>query len=190
MQGTMQDTGQTAGATRSTWQIDGDHTRVGFSVRHMMITTVTGHFAGVRGELELDESDVTRSAVRVELDAASLDTQSAQRDEHLRSADFFAVAQHPLITFVSRTVSRAGADRLTVTGDLTIRGVTHEVVLEVEEQGRGRDPWGGERLGLVASTRIDRRDYGLTWNQALEAGGVLVADMVTISLDVQLVRAD
>lgn len=176
-------------AGRSTWNIDTEHTNVGFSVRHMMITTVRGQFAGVSGTVELDEADVTRSRASVRIDAASVDTRSAQRDEHLRSADFFDVANHPHITFESRSVRQAGSG-LQVDGDLTIRGVSRPVTLEVSEEGRGRDPWGGERIAFRAETSIDRTDYGLTWNQTLEAGGVLVSDEVKLVLEVQAVRSD
>ena len=177
-------------AERSTWNIDTDHTNVGFSVRHMMITTVRGQFVGVSGTVELNEEDITQSRVSVRIDAATVDTRSGQRDEHLRSADFFDVASHPYITFESRTVRKAGKGRIAMEGDLTIRGVTRQVVLDVIEEGRGVDPWGGERVAFTAETKIDRTDYGLTWNQALEAGGVLVSDEVKLVLEVQAVRAD
>jgi polyisoprenoid-binding protein YceI len=173
---------------QTTWQIDGDHTHVGFAARHMMITTVKGHFTGVSGAVTLDEDNVARSSVQVQIDAATLDTRSSQRDEHLRSEDFFDVAAHPHITFASRRVSRRADGGLEVAGDLTIRGVSREVVLEVEEEGRGQDPWGGERISFSAHTRVDRTDFGLTWNQALEAGGVLVSNDVKITLEIQAVR--
>jgi polyisoprenoid-binding protein YceI len=176
-------------AERATWSLDAAHTHVGFAVRHMMITTVKGRFTDVSGEVILDEGDVTRSQVSISLAAASLDTQNEQRDAHLRSEDFLDVASHPAITFESRRITERGDGRLEIVGDLTIRGVTREVVLSAEEEGRGRDPWGGDRIGYSASTRIDRTDFGLTWNQALETGGVLVANEVKIVIDLQLVRA-
>lgn len=179
----------TAAGTTTGWTLDTAHTHVGFAVRHMMITTVKGRFADVAGELELDERDITRSSVRATLAAASIETGIEQRDAHLRSGDFLDAEQHPVILFESRRVEQAGEGRLRVVGDLTIRGVTREVVLDAELEGRGTDPWGGERMGLTASTRIDRTDFGLTWNQALEKGGVLVANEVRITLEVQAVRS-
>jgi polyisoprenoid-binding protein YceI len=176
-------------AAVSTWQFDPAHTTVGFSVRHMMITTVKGRFADVSGEVVLNEAEPGLSRVRAVIDTASIDTRMDARDTHLRSPDFFDVEKYPHITFESKGVEARGAGGLAVTGVLTIRGVSREVVLDVEEEGRGVDPWGGERIGFTASTRIDRTEFGLNWNQALEAGGVLVANEVKITLDVQLVRA-
>jgi polyisoprenoid-binding protein YceI len=179
----------TTGTTQSTWTIDPDHTQVWFAVKHMMFATVKGQFPGLSGEIRLDESDAANTAIEVSIDAASIDTRSAQRDEHLRSADFFDVGNHPHLTFVSRRVESLGGSKYSITGDLTIRGTTREVVLAVEETGRGTDPWGQQKLGFTASTSIDRKDYGLTWNQALEAGGVLVSDEVKISIDGQAIRS-
>jgi polyisoprenoid-binding protein YceI len=176
----------------STWTIDPAHSLVEFSARHMMITTVKGRLADVRGALTVDEARPDRSAVDVELGAASLDTRNEPRDAHLRSADFLDAARFPAITFRSRRVegarARPGA-RFRVVGDLTIRGVTREVALDATFEGRGRDPWGGERVSVSAAAAIDRRDFGLTWNAALEAGGVLVGNDVKIHLEVQAVRA-
>jgi polyisoprenoid-binding protein YceI len=173
---------------RSAWTIDQAHSNVGFAVRHMMITTVKGRFEAFEGEIAIDEQDVTRSRLDVRIDAASVDTRNDQRDAHLRSGDFFDAENHPWITFTSRRVRALAEGRLEVTGDLTIRGVTREVVLSVEEEGRGTDPWGAERVGYTATARIDRTHFGLTWNQALETGGVLVANDIRINLDIQLVR--
>lgn len=182
-------TNGSAQATATTWTIDADHTHVGFAVRHMMLATVKGRFAAVSGAVELDGDDVASGSVQVEIDAASIDTRNEQRDAHLRSADFFDVANHPAITFRSVRVDRRGDGGLDITGELTIRGVTREVVLAVEEEGRGVDPWGNERLGFSGSVRIRRSEFGLTWNQALETGGVLVGDEIRITVDVQVVRS-
>lgn len=168
----------------TTWTLDASHSNVEFSVRHLMIATVKGRFADVQGTVTLDESDPTQSSVDVTIAAASIDTRVAQRDEHLRSADFFEVEKYPTVTFKSRKVAADG-DHLKVTGDLTIRGVTREVVLDVASHGRQTDPWGVPRAGFEARATIRRSDFGLTWNQALEAGGVLVSDQVKISLEIQ-----
>jgi polyisoprenoid-binding protein YceI len=171
---------------RTTWTIDAAHTNVEFSVRHLMIATVKGRFADVQGTVTMDEADPTGTEIDVTIGAASIDTRVPQRDEHLRSADFFDVASYPTLTFRSRSVRREG-DTFKVTGELTIRGVTRDVVLDVVSQGRQADPWGRQRAGFEATARIKRSDFGLTWNQALEAGGVMVGDEVKISVDVELV---
>ena len=174
----------------TTWEIDASHTLVQFSAKHMMLTTVRGDFKDVSGAITIDGEDPKRSNVEVEIGTASIDTRVEGRDEHLRSADFLDVESHPVIRFVSRAVEGAqgtAGEEFRVIGDLTIRGVTREVALDVIYEGRGRDPWGGERVSFSASTRIDRRDFGLTWNQALEAGGVLVSNEIRITLEVQAV---
>lgn len=181
-------TTRTAEATA--WAIDQAHTTAEFEVRHLMITKVRGRFTDVAGTIHLDEDDVTRSSVEVSIDAASIDTGSSDRDAHLRSADFFEVESYPSIRFRSRKVEARDDSGLRVTGDLTIRDVTREVVLEVEDTGRASDPWGNDRAAFSARTRIDRRDFGLTWNAALESGGVMVGHDVTITLEVQAVRGD
>jgi len=173
------------------WEIDPAHTTVEFSVKHMMFTTVRGRFKGVKGTIEVDEKNPDRSSVNVEIDAASIDTGAPDRDTHLRSADFLDVEQHPKLTFRSKRVEGAAnreGDEFRVTGDLSIRDKTIEVALDVTYTGRGKDPWGGERAGANATTEIDRRDWGLQWNQALETGGVLVGNKVKIEIDVQAVR--
>lgn len=175
--------------TQSTWQIDPAHTETGFTVKHLMISRVRGRFGTVSGTIVLDEAEPVHSSVDVEIDVSSIDTGQTDRDAHLRSADFFDVEQHPTMTFRSRRVEQEADDRFRVVGDLTIRGVTREVTLNVVDEGRGTDPWGGERAAFSATTTIDRRDFGLTWNQALEKGGVLVAYDVNITLDVQAVQA-
>jgi polyisoprenoid-binding protein YceI len=174
-------------AVRTPWAIDASHSNVEFSVRHLMIATVKGRFADVQGTIVLDESDPTQSEIDVTIGAASIDTRMAQRDEHLRSADFFDVAKFPTLTFKSRSIQKDGDD-LKVTGDLTIRGVTRQVVLDVTAHGQQTDPWGGQRAGFEATGRIKRSDFGLTWNQALEAGGVAVSDDVKIAIDAELVK--
>jgi polyisoprenoid-binding protein YceI len=175
-------------ATRTTWTIDPAHSSVEFSVRHLMITTVKGRFTDVTGTVVLDELDPSASSAQITIAAASIDTREPQRDAHLRSADFFDVETFPTLTFRSREVRDATADGFTLIGDLTIHGVTREVTLEVTVEGRTRDSWGGERAGYSAAGRIKRSEFGLTWNQLLETGGVTVSDEVKILLDVQLVR--
>lgn len=174
---------------KTVWQIDASHTHVEFAAKHMMIATVKGRFAEVSGSVMLDEGDFGNSSVEVTMDAASIDTRQEQRDEHLRSADFLDVATYPTLTFKSTRVERTGEGEFRVVGDLTIRGVTREVTLKATEEGRGIDPWGGERMGFSAKTVIDRRDYGLVWNAALETGGVLVGNEVKISLEVEVVKS-
>jgi polyisoprenoid-binding protein YceI len=178
----------TALAPLTTWQIDPTHTDVEFSVRHLMISNVKGRFAAVTGTVALDETNPAAPAVDVSIDVASIDTRNAQRDTHLRSADFFDVAQYPTLSFKSRSLSGDPSGGFTLTGDLTIRGVTREVVLTGTLEGRGDDPWGNERLGYSASGTIDRREFGLNWNQALEAGGVAVGHEVKISINTELSR--
>lgn len=176
----------------TTWKLDATHSTVGFSVKHMMFTTVRGRFDDVAGTITLNANAPERSAVEVTIGVASVDTGVADRDGHLRSGDFFDVESHPTITFRSRRVEGSLAkegDSFRVAGDLTIRGVTREVVLTATFDGTGTDPWGGARSGFSATTSIDRRDFGLTWNQALEAGGVLVGHEIRIELQVQAVAA-
>ena len=174
----------------TTWQIDAAHTDIGFAVKHMMISTVRGRFNDVSGTITIDEDNLAGSSVEVAINAASVDTRQEQRDTHLRSADFFDVENYPALTFRSRQVEATRSGEFRVVGDLTIRGVTREVVLAAADEGRGKDPWGNERAGFSASTVIDRRDFGLTWNAALEAGGILVGNDVRISLEVQAVKAE
>ena len=175
----------------SKWQIDPTHSSVELAVKHMMFTTVRGRFRGVKGTIEVDEASPNNSVVDVEIEAATLDTGTPDRDAHLRSADFLDVENHPTLTFRSTKVEGAMAkegDKFTVTGDLTIRGTTKQVTLDCVFEGTGKDPWGGTRAGIRATSKIDRRDWGLTWNQALEAGGVLVANELRIELEVQAVK--
>ena len=181
---------QTLGA--STWSVDPAHTLVEFSAKHMMITTVKGRFTQVQGTIVADEANPERSSVEVEIDAASLTTGVEQRDGHLRSADFLDVETYPVITFRSRRIEGAFAgagDSFRVIGDLTVRGTTREIELAATFEGTGRDPWGGERASFTAEAKLDRRDFGLTWNQTLEAGGILVSNQIKLSFEVQAVRA-
>lgn len=175
--------------TTTTWTIDPAHTTVEFSLKHLMISTVRGHFGAVSGTIVLDEANPEASTVTAEIDVTSIDTRQEQRDAHLRSADFFDVEKYPNIAFRSTRIEALGGGRYNVVGDLTIRDVTREVVLETTDEGRGGDPWGGQRAGFSATTKIDRREFGLTWNQALETGGVLVGNDIKISLEVQAVKA-
>jgi polyisoprenoid-binding protein YceI len=171
------------------WNIDTAHTGINFAVRHMVVSKVRGRFAKYSGTINLHDDDFTRSSVEVSIDASSIDTGVEQRDAHLRSPDFFDVEKFPTLGFRSHRILHVGGAQYRVFGDLTIRDVRREVALEVEYGGRGKDPWGNERVGFVAKTTIDRREFGLTWNQALEAGGILVGDRIDIELDVQAVRA-
>ena len=177
-------------ATTTTWNIDPAHTTAEFKVRHMMITNVRGHFSGITGVLTLDEQDVTKSHVETSIEAASINTREADRDTHLKSADFLDVEKFPTLTFTSTNITRTREGELEVEGDLTIRGVTRKVVFAVEgPTPPGKDPWGNTRIGWTATTKINRKDFGLNWNAALETGGILVGDEVTLTLDVQAVKA-
>lgn len=172
----------------ATWNVDVAHSAIHFYVRHMVISKVHGRFARWEGTIQLDEQDPTRSAVEVRIDAASIDTQVADRDAHLRSADFLDVAKHPELRFTSRRIERAG-DGYRVVGDLELHGVKREVVLDAEFAGVGKDPWGNTRAGFSAKASLDRKDFGLTWNAALEAGGVLVGEKVEIAIELEAVKA-
>lgn len=177
---------------RTTWVIDPTHSLVEFSAKHMMITTVKGRFGGLTGTVTVDRGNPGRSTAEVTIDAASIDTRTEQRDQHLRSPDFLDVQNYPSIAFRSTRVEGrflAPGDGFALVGTLTIRGVTREVALDVVFDGQGKDPWGGERTGFSATTKIDRRDFGLVWNQALETGGFLVSNEVKISLEVQATKA-
>jgi polyisoprenoid-binding protein YceI len=172
----------------TTWNVDSSHSGVHFSVRHMVVSKVRGRFAKYTGTVHLDD-DLTKSRVEVAIDAASIDTGTADRDTHLRSADFFDVEKFPSLTFRSTRVERIDDQKFRMVGDLTIRDVTREVALEAIYGGRSKDPWGNERAGFEAKASIDRKDFGLTWNQVLELGGVLVGDRVDLEIEVEVVRA-
>jgi polyisoprenoid-binding protein YceI len=177
-------------AITTTWNIDPVHSLAEFKVKHMMISNVKGQFAHLSGVLRLDEKDVTESSVEASINGASINTRDDQRDTHLKSADFLHVEKFPTLSFKSTRINRTADAELAVTGDLTIRGVTRPVVFTVEGPTLpAKDPWGNTRLGLSATTKINRKDFGLTWNAALETGGILVGDEVTITLDAQFVKA-
>ena len=170
------------------WTVDPQHTHVDFSVRHLMIATVKGRFGEVEGSVTFDPTDARDAQVDVQIAAASIDTRVADRDKHLRSADFLDVDNHPTIRFIGHRVEKLGGDRYRLTGDLTIRGVTREVPLEVELQGTVKDPWGNVKAGYSATGVINRHDFGLNWNAALETGGVVVGAEVKITLEGELIR--
>jgi polyisoprenoid-binding protein YceI len=170
------------------FNFDSVHSNVGFFVRHLMISRVNGHFKLWSGSLLVDESNPAASKVEVSIDAASIDTKEPQRDDHLRSPDFLDAAQYPTLTFKSSKVEKLSGDHYKVTGSLTIKNATREVVLDTEYLGRAKDPWGGERIGFSAQTSIDRKDYGLTFNIPLEGGGFVVGDKVNITLDIEAVK--
>jgi len=178
----------TRAAALTAWQIDPKHTTVGFSVKHMMFATVKGRFAGVSGTIVLDEANPARSSVEVEVDAASVDTREEQRDGHLRSPDFFHAEQHPTITFRSTRVEPTSANAAEVHGDLTIRGVTRPIVFDATLLGRAKNPWGQEVAGFEVRGKVNRKEFGLNWNAALETGGFLVGDEVNLEIDVEAVR--
>jgi polyisoprenoid-binding protein YceI len=169
------------------WDFDLVHSNIGFHVRHLMISKVHGVFHKWNGTLKLDAADPTKSSVEVQIEAASIDTKEPKRDDHLRSADFFDAASFPYLTFKSTSVAREGDD-LAVHGDLTIHGVTRNVLLKVEPAGEVKDPWGGTRTGFSAKTSISRKEFGLTWNQLLEAGGVAVGDKIEIALEIEAIK--
>jgi polyisoprenoid-binding protein YceI len=175
--------------TTTLWNVDGTHSSINFSIKHMVISKVRGRFGKFTGTMNLDEADITRSVVEATLDATSIDTGMPQRDTHLRSPDFFDAEKFPALLFRSTRIEKVDAAHYRLVGELTIRDVTREVSLDVESGGRAKDPWGNERVGFVARGVIDRKDFGLGWNQVLEAGGVLVGDRVDIELDVQAVKA-
>lgn len=176
-------------AAAATWTIDPDHSSIGFKVKHLMVANVKGNFEKHSGTVDINEKDITKSKVEISIDTNSINTNVQKRDEHLRSADFFDVAKFPTMTFVSKKVAKAGKDKLKVTGDLTLHGVTKEVVLDVEgPSAESKDPWGNTRKGATATTRINRKDFGLNWNKALETGGVLVGEEVIINIEVELIR--
>ena len=176
-------------ASAAPWNIDADHSSVGFKVRHMMVSNVKGDFGKVVGVVDIDDKDLTKSKVEVTIETASINTGVTKRDEHLKSPDFFDVVKYPTMTFVSQKVKKNGNGKLKVTGLLTLHGKTNEVVLDVEGPTKAvKDPWGSTKRGATATTKINRKDFGLTYNAAIESGGVLVGEEVTIALEIELLK--
>lgn len=173
---------------RQTWEIDSSHSGIHFSVRHMVIAKVRGSFARWSGTVHAVDGDLAGLQIDAVIDAGSIDTGVAERDAHLKSPDFLDTAQFPEIRFQSQRVDKRGSSQAKVTGQLTIRGVSREIVLDVEYAGRAADPWGNERAGFTAKASLDRKEFGLTWNQALETGGLLVGDRVDIEIEVEAVK--
>ena len=171
-----------------TYTLDPAHTLIGFVARHAMVTKVRGSFDEFAGTAVLDGTNPANSRVEVTIEAASIDTRNAQRDEHLRGNDFLAMQEYPKITFASTGVRQAGETTFEVTGDLTIKGVTNEITIPFEFEGAAKDPFGNERVGFEGSVTINRRDYGVTWNAALEGGGVLVSDKVTLEFEISAIK--
>lgn len=178
----------TAAESTRTWQIDVAHSHVEFAVKHMMISTVKGRFAAFGGNVAYDAQNPAATTVDVSIDVASLDTRQEQRDAHLRSADFLDAEKWPTLRFVSHRIERKGDGEYRLIGGLTIRDVTREVALDVTAQGSGRNPWGQEVVAFSATAKIDRTDFGLTWNQALETGGILVGNEIRIAIELELTR--
>jgi polyisoprenoid-binding protein YceI len=173
----------------ATWQMDPDHSSFQFKIRHLTVSNVKGDFSKSRGVVMIDDQNITHLKVEVFIDAASINTGHAQRDEHLRGPDFFEVTKYPTITFVSKKVTKTEPNRLKVVGDLTIHGVTREITVDVEgPTPEVKDPWGNFRRGATATAKINRRDFGLTWNKVLDSGGLVVGDEVNIYVEVELVR--
>jgi polyisoprenoid-binding protein YceI len=173
----------------ATWQIDPDHSSFQFKVRHLTVSNVKGDFTKVKGAVTMDDKDVSNLNVELTIDAASVNTGHAKRDEHLKASDFFDVAKYPTITFVSKKVIKDGPDRLKVIGDLTIHGVTREVTVNVEGPTQEvKDPGGNFRRGATGTAKINRKDFGLTWNRVLETGGVVVGEDVDISVEIELIK--
>jgi polyisoprenoid-binding protein YceI len=174
---------------KTNWAIDASHSKIGFRVKHLMISNVLGNFREFEGKITTDGNDFSTANISVSLSAASVDTEIADRDTHLKSADFFDVANYPKIAFTGSAIKDLGDDMYELTGDLEIKGVTKKVVLAVEFGGVMADPWGNLKAGFSVTGKINRKDWGLNWNAALEAGGVLVSEEVKIVCDIELVKA-
>ena len=176
-------------AAASTWEIDSGHSVAAFSVRHLMVSNVRGELGKVTGTIHLDDKDISRSTVEATIDATTLSTRDDKRDQHLKGADFFDVGHHPKLTFKSKQVQPAGPGKLKVVGDLTLHGVTREVTLQVDgPAAEVKDPWGNTKSGVSATARINRKDFGMSWNKSLDAGGVAVADEVAVNIELELVK--
>ena len=176
-------------AMASSWTIDPDHSNIQFKIRHLMITDVKGTFGKVKGVIRIDEKDMSLSAVEVTIEIDSINTGVAKRDEHLKSNEFFDAARFPTMTFVSRKVTQSGKGQMKILGDLTIRGISREVVLDVEgPTNEIKDPWGNTRRGASATTKINRTDFGLTWNKSMESGGMMIDDTVFINLEIEMIK--
>jgi len=175
--------------TKSKWNLDPTHSGVDFSVKHMMFATVKGGFTSFNAEIDADPTDLTTADIKFTVDLASVDTRNVDRDNHLRSADFFDVENHPAMTFTSTSIEKTDEDEYNVTGDLTLHGVTKSETFVVTFEGTGIDPWGNEKAGFGVEGKLKRSDYGLTWNATLEAGGVLVGDQIKVSLQLQAAKA-
>lgn len=173
--------------SKSTWVLDSAHSLVEFSVKHLMIATVKGRFNKVEGQVVVDPAEITGAEIAGTVEVASIDTGDGQRDGHLRSADFFDVENHPTISFKSWRVEPAG-DEYRLVGDLTIMGITKTAIWNLTFEGTGKDPWGNERIAFTAETKVDRREFGLVWNAALETGGVLVGDQVKIAVHLEGIK--
>lgn len=174
--------------TTTTWSVDPTHSHVEFAVKHLMISTVRGRFGDIKGTVTYNETDPTKSKVEIEIGTSSIDTRTEQRDNHLRSPDFFDVEKYPSMKFVSKRIEGDINGEFKIIGDLTIRDQTREVSLDAEFHGKTRDPWGGDRMGFEAKGKINRKEFGLTWNQALEAGGWVVGDDIKLTIEVELVK--
>lgn len=172
------------------WNVDATHTNVGFTVRHMMVSNVRGNFGDVEGMVEGDPMNLPETKIQFNIDVNTINTNNEDRDNHLRSDDFFDVKNHPKITFESTEITETGTDEYDVTGDLTVRGNTKSTTFKVTRTGSGKNPWGVDVVGFEAETKISREEFGLTWNQALETGGVLVGDKITITVELQVNPAE
>jgi polyisoprenoid-binding protein YceI len=178
-------------AATTTWQIDPAHTAAGFSVKHLMISTVRGQFKGVTGTIVWDDQDISKSVVDVTIDANTVDTSEPKRDADLKSANFFDVAKYSTITFKSKKIEPVSAGKLKVTGDLTIHGVTKEAVLDVEgPTGPVKDPWGNTRVAASATTKVNRQEFGMKWNNKMDNGGLVVSDDVVITIDLEMIKKE